>query len=304
VPLDALRNLTAATRILTGFLLSALIGAGCLLWWQSSASASRQEFREQSNAREEVIPAQTLNVVRGPRQPIADIDVGNGLVSVRLFSGARGWILANVYETGRVYLACDGPSSEVSVGVDEDGLMVRDRDRGVIFAKWKESERVTGWASKIRRVLAPPPLGKKVDDVIPTKDLRLRNHQQWRFATLGLTKSGDPGIAFTDTKGGVRLAWVQRQAPAGDQDWWEFAIFDGGGHLRSSLELHPGQLPDLVVFGGDLGGQYYPDFRAGKLVPKTQNFQSMLLWLPVLDAQLSRPIQLLDNRHRTLWNAP
>jgi hypothetical protein len=133
----------------------------------------------------------------------------------------------------------------------------------------------------------------------------LHDREGWQFASLGLTESDDPAIALADLNGIVRFAWVQRQTEFSlEQDWWDMAVFDKTGRLRVSLELHPNEVPSLIIYPEAPGFQYFADFSSRKLAALNEQSQSTVSWLSVMRGHPARPVRLLDNRKKVLWKAP
>jgi TPR repeat protein len=116
-----------------------------------------------------------------------------------------------------------------------NGVLVQDQKRGEFYAQLTPSH-------------VP---AKRFDDdtAIPTEDVRLKNRNGWVFASLGLGAGpGSPGIAFADSSGNVRVTWFQRESA---ENWWDIAVWDTAGEMRLSLQLRPGQSPNLVVYPDD-----------------------------------------------------
>jgi hypothetical protein len=297
----------SARRTLLVVLVSALAGAGAVLRWQSSISAQHRGTTEPRGIREEFIATRALEL-RNDENPLLTVGIDDDYVGIMSYGNGGPWVAMDIYPGGRasvhIYGSIHGKGGgDVLAIAEDDGFMVSG-GANPVFGRWTQLLK-PGFFGQIHELMSTSrPTGKSFDDVIPTEDLRLRNRNGWRFASMGLTDSGDPGIAFADSKGVVRAVWVLRQRPRPGPDWWEVSIFDKSAHLRVSLELHPGKPPDLVLFADDIGGQYYTDFDSGKLTRKHDSSQSALPWLSQVQAIPARPVQLLDNRHRKLWSAP
>ena len=278
-------------------------------WWLSSTSDRAQENRNAVHVREELVPAQTLELEDNAGQPSASIALSDAYLTLTLYSGAPEPIAVNIYRDGRVGLIL----GTLTAIVEDEGYSLSDDTPGThaIVGEWKSFKKNPNWLIRLRRLI---PLDKRHSwktfddpDVLPTEDLELRNRKGWRFAAVGLDASGDPGIAFADSEGAVRAALLQRHPeylPRAEPDWWDLALFDRSGKLRLSLELHSGKVPNLVVFADDVGSQYYADFHSGKLTPKDNESDAALSWIAPMKARPQRPIRLSDNRKRTMWSAP
>jgi hypothetical protein len=161
-----------------------------------------------------------------------------------------------------------------------------------------------GLRQSIHDWISPPPqpklAPKKPDDVVPTSDLRLVNKRGLRFATLGLTSSGDPAIALTDRSGNVQLVWVQRER--WEEDWQELQGFDAVGHLRVSIE-RSGKASDLVLYDGNYVA-HTVDTKTGKLVEAGSLDGGNEWMLKPADSAYQRPVALTDLRNKQVWKAP
>ena len=287
---------------------SALLGVGLAIWL--CPPTRHRERHKQSTTREEFVPVQTLQV-RDNENLLLEVGVGDGLISLESFGNVGGPAVSmNVYrDGGRVGLTVQGKRrGDATVIVEDKGFTVTygGGNHMSFFGNWVQLLK-PGFVDHVHSLLISQfqPSRKRFDDVIPREALRLRNRQGWQFTSMGLTESGDPGIALADAKGVVRGVWVQRRGLVSvDPDWWEFSIFDRTGHLRVSLEMRAGKPPDLVIFADNIGGQYI--LHSGKLVKlePDDNLQSDLPWLSSVETRPTRPVRLLDNSNKTLWSAP
>jgi hypothetical protein len=292
--------LTITGRMVAVAVASACLGAGLALGMRSSISTGHQGSLKQPSIPEEFVPAQTLQL-KDNENKLLEVGVGDGFVRLGLWYGVANMIVSR-----------DGGRADLSV---QDNVRVVTEDQGFIATNLGGDG--TTYSGKWIQPLKPSLIehfhslllaqfqtsSKSFDDVIPREELRLRNRQGWEFASMGLTESGDPGIALADAKGVVRGVWVQRRSL--DSDWWEFSIFDKMGCLRVSLELHPGQAPNLTFLADQFGLPYV--VRARKLVKLEytgDNSQNALTWLSSLKTHPTRPVRLLDNRNKMLWSAP
>jgi hypothetical protein len=252
---------------------------------------------------ERVIPEQSLSLEGIKGNAIGSVEVRDDGTAFYLYPTAA--VLA--YDSGRTVLHLWGK--------EKGGLMISVSGHDVVCMECPGVEgmdRLTplfpqpapspkGLGRSIHDLLFPPPPAKlsptKPDDVVPTSDLRLVTKRGVRFATVGLTSSGDPAIALTGRSGNVQLVWVQRGQALGD-DWQELAAFDDNGALRVSLKLRPGKAADLVLFDG----KHLPySFKNGKL---TQFGDGAFESLQSLRDAPTRPVVLTDVRHQQLWKAP
>jgi hypothetical protein len=161
-----------------------------------------------------------------------------------------------------------------------------------------------GLIARIRYKIKPskPKRIRSVAEILSTEELRLVDREGWRFATLGLTSSGDPAIVFTDKNGGVRVAWVLRHGLiAGEPDWYDVALFDWNV-LRVSAELRPGKPLDLAILD-NIGTRYGLNLDANKFSLK-QNGRSRFPELSGLNLEPRRPVALYDGRGLQIWKAP
>jgi hypothetical protein len=278
---------------------SAMTGAAAVLWWQS-AHTSVNVGAPGKSVHEEFVPEQDLSLNDHAGSPIGRVSVSDGLVTLYLYTGSDSWVSTSVYsDSSEVFIRCAGNNQATSITVRANGTDISDSKRGFIFGEWTD---LTLW-NRIRYAHMTS-RGKRFDDSpnVPTEDLRLRNRQGWVFASLGLSSSGDPGIALADSHGSVRLTFFQRQL--GQRNWWDLAVWDIAGDMRVSVELHPGRVPDVVHFADDVGAQYVSDFQAHRLVRKDDAHSSALSWLPPVQAATQLPIQLSDVRGHKLWSAP
>jgi hypothetical protein len=289
----------STARTLAVAIASGVVGATAVLWWQSAHSSAIDRSRGKS-VHEAFVPEQDLSLSDHAGRPIGRISVSDGLVALYLYTASDSWLSASVYsDSSRVFVQCAANHESTAITVNANGADVSDLKRGFVFVQWSD---LTLW-NRLRYALMSS-RGKRFDDSLnlPTEDLRLRNRQGWIFASLGLSASGDPGIALADSNGSVRLTFFQRQL--GQQNWWDLAVWDIAGDMRLSIELRPGFPPDVVHFADDLGAQYVADFQAHRLVRKDDAHSGALSWLPPVQAAPQLPIQLSDVRGRKLWSAP
>jgi hypothetical protein len=98
-----------------------------------------------------------------------------------------------------------------------------------------------------------------------------------------------------------RIQFNPDYVPQSDSDFWELIVFDPTGRERVSLELHPDEAPDLVLFADDIGGKYCADFGSGQL---TKCSTGVLSGMGPMQMHPTRPVRLSDNRGKKLWSAP
>jgi hypothetical protein len=259
---------------------------------------------------ERVIPEQSLSLHDLKGTPIGSVSVGDNGTVFTLYP--VGDVMA--YDTGRtVFHLYKQESGELLIAVEGQDVICMDcRGLGDLELRGFENLRPLfqpptpapkGLIQSIHDWISPPPqperLAKKSDDVVPTSDLRLVTKKGVRFATLGLTSTGDPAIAFTDSFGRVQLVWVQRAA-LGNNDWQDLGAYDSNGDLLVSLELRPGKPADLILYDY-YGLPHSFDTKTGKLV---QSAEGANVWLHPLESVSVRPVVLTDIRHQLVWKAP
>jgi hypothetical protein len=234
--------------------------------------------------------------------PLGHIAVSDGLVTLWLYTGGSSAIWASVYsDSSRVFVNCGG-KGDMGITVGENRTDISDVKRGYVFGEWKDLTTV----DNLRNLLLPS-RGRRFDEYVPTEDLHLRNREGWVFASLGLSESGDAGIAIADKRGTVRLTCFERKAlrdPSSEPEWWDLAVLDKSGRMRLSLQLRPAQVPDLVLYPNEIGEEYVLDFGSQKLKHRDDNHSSDLSWLPPIQTGPRGQIQFVDNRGRKLWGAP
>jgi hypothetical protein len=224
---------TTATLVIC----SAFAGA-----WISNTLRSRDAqsatTRPLDHTPERVIPEQSLNIAGAGGKPIGSLDAGGGGTVLHLWPSFAVTAYSDGATTLTLYAREEQQGhGEMMIKLAGQELICIDCPDHLLWAIFRPLP-----AKSLRQYVhdwfyLPKPTPEKPDDVVPNADVRLVDKRGWRFATLGLTSSGDPAIALTDIAGNVQVAWVQRrQFP---EDWWELAVFDSSG-LRISLELHPG----------------------------------------------------------------
>lgn len=284
---------------------SALLGAGGALWWQSwRIDPANRRGHPEKPVREEFVPAQALSFTDGAGSMLGRLDVSVGLVTVYLYStGGGSYVSASVYsDSSRVFVDCVGNGEGTGIIVGLNRTDVSDLKRGYVFGGWTGLSKLD-----IIRNGFLPSRGPQFDDerLVPSEEVHLRNGEGWIFASLGLAASGDPGIALADARGTVRVAAFERRLLGNaESNWWDVAVFDKAGEMRLSLYLRPDEVPNLVFYLDNLATQYVLDFRSNKLTPRDDAHQSKLAWLPSMEIRPRGPIQVRDNRGRSLWRTP
>jgi hypothetical protein len=286
---------------------SGLIGAGLALWLLPLSEATRQRNHALKPIREEFVPVQDLQLTDGLAGSLGNIRTDENFVSLNLYPGGNLFLTGQVSRSAlaEVIVQC----ASVGIVVYPNEVSIQNGTNEAIRMEWihlrNDDDHPTA-SDRLLRIFhrpSPSPVKQFDDpDVIPTEDLHLRDRNGWVFAAMGLGATGDPGIAFADSKG-VRLVWFQHKSDL-EPDWWELAVWDGKGYLRLDIKARPGQPLDLVVYPDDIATQYVADFASHRLVQQDSNHGSKLTFLAAVSLRSRLPIQLTDNRGRKLWSGP
>jgi hypothetical protein len=288
---------------------SVSIGAIGVLCLQFIRTNPAMRSRHSTQIREELLPSQQLTMTDATGNPVGNIYLSDGLIALSLsLTGNGSHLLLDVHsDSSIVYIHFVGNSDigDTPIMLHPNIVQVSDLKRGYISDTWSNDVAASA-LDRLRNAFSPP-TGRHFDDdmLLPTEDVRFRHKSGWLFASFGLTSVGHPGIAFADEQGTVRIAWFQRKSPnPSTPDWWDIAVFDKPGKMRVSVQLRPGEPPDVVFFTNDLGLPHVLDFASHKLVPRDAGHPSSFSWFPAMQVRPRSPIRITDIRDRLLWRAP
>ena len=212
-------------------LCSAVIGG--LLMAYLLREPNQKSSQPRSTTPEKVISDQTLELRDGSGEQIASIVAGGGESSVLQIGGTWVYAWADGHATLKLIKSTEGASASNADPFWNDLYVIDVRTfsfpmvtafRRGHDTRFLSKDFISIWA-RLYDVIDTR--RKSIAEVLSTVELSLIDRNGWQFATLGLTASGDPAIAFTDKKDDVCVAWVQRRGlTPTEPDWWDIAIYE------------------------------------------------------------------------------
>lgn len=154
-----------------------------------------------------------------------------------------------------------------------------------------------------------------VEMMIPSEDARLVDREHRVRAVLGLSESGEPGIALMNREGRlVAILGISEPGFKGlptDQpkQWPTLLLFDKRGAQRINVFLGPDPEPSVLIHEQDdppTGTLYGLDPETGqeKPVNPIQNSkEGTIPWLAQPMPRVSLPITLIDQRGNVVWRS-
>ena len=153
----------------------------------------------------------------------------------------------------------------------------------------------------------------RLDEVVPSEDLRLVNRNHELLAVLGLSEAGEPSIALTHSDGRL-LAVLSITSPdplglGGPKEWPTLVLYDRHGSQRVEVDLGPDATPAVMISEKsdpknptDLGA-YALDPQSGKEVSVGlfDHKAAAIPWLSHAMRRIPLPVVVVDERGQALW---
>jgi len=143
----------------------------------------------------------------------------------------------------------------------------------------------------------------RLDEFLPTQDVRLIDKNDSTFALLGLSEKGEPMIVLLDPTGSPLAGWTAAVRGRVTVD-----AFDEQGMLRLNVDLEPRRDPMVTLLER---GDYDSAAHTSMYVLDPDTLQETELghsptggripWLASEMGEIHQPISLLDQRGDVLW---